>query len=298
MAGISSKAAGKLENRYKFNKGVELTNDFDLSLYETACRLYDPQIGRFWQVDEIAEASWEWTPYNFGLDNPVSFNDPLGLVNETSTVDKPKDLQEVVVRSYNHKQMTSLYWMLRNKKIGFNRVINDKLRERLERWDGISRFMEKVHAQQKEQELMALDIASWFVPVGWITKLKYVKKAVNLFRLKRGLVVSKVLAKAKPLITVLGKAEWGGVQGYEKVAAEMGYNSFQVAPEVWAAMSVSERLAANMKFLDDVIARGDEIVFSKKVASISSESGAFREELEYMYKNGYNLTKDGMGMVK
>jgi hypothetical protein len=48
MAGISSKTAGKLENRRKFNDGTELTNNFDLSLYETPFRDYDPQIGRFW----------------------------------------------------------------------------------------------------------------------------------------------------------------------------------------------------------------------------------------------------------
>ena len=35
MAGISSKAAGKLENRRKFNDGTELNTDFDINLYET-----------------------------------------------------------------------------------------------------------------------------------------------------------------------------------------------------------------------------------------------------------------------
>ncbi len=58
MAGISSKAAGTLENRYKFNKGTEFNNDFDIGFYETQCRSYDPQIGRFLQVDELAEGAW------------------------------------------------------------------------------------------------------------------------------------------------------------------------------------------------------------------------------------------------
>lgn len=79
MAGISSKAATTLENRYKFNAGTELNSDFDLNLYETPFRGYDPQIGRFNQVDALAEKFRGWTPYAFAFNNPITYNDPLGL---------------------------------------------------------------------------------------------------------------------------------------------------------------------------------------------------------------------------
>ena len=88
MHGISSRASGRLENKYKFNAGTELNIDLGLSFYETQNRLYDPQLGRFWQVDELAEANWEWTTYNFALNNPISFNDPYGLFEE-NPLDKP-----------------------------------------------------------------------------------------------------------------------------------------------------------------------------------------------------------------
>lgn len=84
MAGISSRAANSLENRHKFNGGTELNNSFDISLYETDFRLYDPQIGRFAQADPLADDFEDWSPYVFANDNPILLNDPLGLANDTT----------------------------------------------------------------------------------------------------------------------------------------------------------------------------------------------------------------------
>jgi RHS repeat-associated protein len=85
MAGISDKALKTqyAENKYRYNGGNELQNkEFadgsGLEEYDASARMYDPQIGRFWQQDPLAEMFENWSPYSFANNNPILFNDPLG----------------------------------------------------------------------------------------------------------------------------------------------------------------------------------------------------------------------------
>jgi RHS repeat-associated protein len=75
MAGISSKASGKLENNYKYN-GIEHNTDFDLNMYDAFYRNLDPQIGRFWQIDPKPNVGF--SSYSSMANNPILFSDYLG----------------------------------------------------------------------------------------------------------------------------------------------------------------------------------------------------------------------------
>ena len=93
LAAISSNAltVGGSENRYKFNGSNELQNkEFSdgsgLELYDAVHRMYDHQLGRLWQMDALADLNQTQSPFVFGSDNPILFNDPLGLQDSIPTL--------------------------------------------------------------------------------------------------------------------------------------------------------------------------------------------------------------------
>lgn len=100
MAGISSKAAGKLGNNKLYN-GIEHTTDLDLNQYDAFYRTLDPQTGRFLQMDPKIESMEMWSPYTSNYDNPIRYQDPLGDEGEEANGPGPKQIVTLGKELYN-----------------------------------------------------------------------------------------------------------------------------------------------------------------------------------------------------
>jgi RHS repeat-associated protein len=128
-----------------------------------------------------------------------------------------------------------------------------------------------------------------------------------------GKLIAKVVREGSPEATALAKETvavitqgetrvsrtvLGKFPDYVNLADDIMARRFSIPPDVWHRMTAAEQWAANQRFLDRTIARGDESILSNPIQRIEEATGWFARELKYLMDHGYRLSADGTRMIK
>lgn len=120
--------------KYKYN-GKEWQDEIGLNVYDYGFRYYMPDIGRWGQIDPLAEIYHTDTPFAYVLNNPLSYIDPDGrrLIGVTKD-DAQKlhdDLNSVFADSKFDKLRNLFSRGEKNNKATFDKIGADVLKEAL-----------------------------------------------------------------------------------------------------------------------------------------------------------------------
>ena len=211
---------GVIANKNLYND-KELFDDGGLNWYDYGFRNYDPQIGRFTQLDPLTDKFPELTPYQYASDEPIGNVDMDGLENldalsaiPTGALALPQTLAPVVVVGLSNAVKSSGHF--------FSLVSNFLSKSSSYFIDGAKGFIHNMNERAKVN--IAKDIA-------WIKKTAHQLEANRKANWASGNTIIQQLPKdfmENPLEFIEGGAELDVLKGIgldikiEGKAAEIG----------------------------------------------------------------------------
>ncbi|AZA86441.1 RHS repeat-associated core domain-containing protein [Chryseobacterium shandongense] len=78
---LHNNTAANFDNAYQYKyNGKELQ---ETGMYDYVARFYMPDIGRWGVMDPLAEVTSHLSPYHYGNNNPLMYNDPTGMLSQS-----------------------------------------------------------------------------------------------------------------------------------------------------------------------------------------------------------------------
>ena len=117
MAGISSKAAGGIQNKENTFQGQRFDDDLGLNWVQFKWRNHDPQIGRFIEIDPLSEKYEYNSAYAFSENKVIAHVELEGL-EAVLIINNPQVLQNVTqaFKNNNEDEAIRLVWVAVSKK--------------------------------------------------------------------------------------------------------------------------------------------------------------------------------------
>jgi RHS repeat-associated protein len=276
--------------------------DEETSLYYFGARYYDAHTSVWQSVDPMADELIGWSPYVYARNNPIVFVDPDGQwppawweKHGTRIVGGLKVIGGAAEMAVGGAAILTPEPTMVTKVVGVaavahgSDVVSAGLQQLLTGEDQstlTSKAMQSAGMSKETADLVDGGVS--IALTGGAGALTNTTKVTNASQLTN--VTANAAKQGK---TVLGK-----FPDYLDLASELGAKRFNIPTNIWNKMTSAEQWAANVKFLDRAIARGDKIILSNKVTDINKVTGAFRKELDYLIEKGYKLSSDGLEMIK
>ena len=285
------------------------TKDGSTGLQYLNARYYDPAIGRFTATDPLADPSRPGSLDSFGyaLGNPVTLSDPTGLFTCVPFCTDP------FTGDYLNGPMTSAKSPTPQQQAAVDAFVNYGRNPYADPNDPVKTLGTQA-ALDAGYVIPPVKMSRWerafsdFIfdidrcdSFGKQCAIQYAKLGSTLSLALKGTVALGARGAARAAATGATSAAddvvvLGKYPDYINLADDLGARRFSVPDRVWRGMSDSERWAANQRFLDRAITRGSEIRLASPVTP-SNLTGYFAREIEYLTKQGYTISRDGLRMI-